>query len=409
MLFHPAAIFRLAVPAVIIGGAALLRPGFADQGSEVYTVLSFFPYVACAVILVMSHLFGRMRLMLAAVALAVFYWTVQTELQTSLSDPAAARAYLGLSVCLPALFVYLLLIPESAIWSQRGLLMGVSFVLLAGAVFGLSGMLPQAADGGLFSFAPRPVEGYILSPGATLLSALAALAGCIVLLWRNSETDAALLACLVALYLLLAQLHLDDISMAMAVAASCCLLYGLLRGTHSLAYRDDLTGLLGRRALNERLKRLGRSFTIAMLDVDHFKRFNDTHGHDLGDEVLKLVASRLARIGGGGIPYRYGGEEFCIVFPRRTVDECADHLEALRKAIAGYEMSLRDRSHRPLKYREGTRKRGATRVRTEHVSVTVSIGAAQRSEAVPDADEVIKAADARLYAAKKAGRNRLVV
>ena len=57
-----------------------------------------------------------------------------------------------------------------------------------------------------------------------------------------------------------------------------------------MAFRDELTGLPGRRALNERLQRLPRQYVLAMTDVDHFKKFNDTHGHDVGDEVLKLVA-----------------------------------------------------------------------------------------------------------------------
>ncbi|HAG79498.1 MAG TPA: GGDEF domain-containing protein, partial [Pseudomonas sp.] len=62
-----------------------------------------------------------------------------------------------------------------------------------------------------------------------------------------------------------------------------------------MAFRDELTGLPGRRALNERLQRLGRQYVLAMADVDHFKRFNDTYGHDVGDQVLKMVASRLRK------------------------------------------------------------------------------------------------------------------
>lgn len=69
---------------------------------------------------------------------------------------------------------------------------------------------------------------------------------------------------------------------------------------YQMAFRDELTGLPGRRALNERLQRLGRDYVIAMVDVDHFKKFNDTHGHDVGDQVLRLVAGQLRKVGGGG-------------------------------------------------------------------------------------------------------------
>jgi hypothetical protein len=67
---------------------------------------------------------------------------------------------------------------------------------------------------------------------------------------------------------------------------------------YQMAFRDELTGLPGRRALNERMQRLGRNYVLAMSDVDHFKKFNDTHGHDVGDQVLRLVASKLSKIRG---------------------------------------------------------------------------------------------------------------
>jgi diguanylate cyclase (GGDEF)-like protein len=175
-----------------------------------------------------------------------------------------------------------------------------------------------------------------------------------------------------------------------------------------MAYRDELTGLLSRRALNERLRSLGRRYSIAMLDVDHFKRFNDAHGHDVGDEVLKLVASRVRQVGHGGTAYRYGGEEFCIVFPRRSAEDCAAALDAVRECIANYQLCIRDRKSRPSRSRAGSRRRGATRIKSSQVSVTVSAGLAARSPELPDAEAVLKAADKRLYRAKRAGRNRVV-
>jgi diguanylate cyclase (GGDEF)-like protein len=90
--------------------------------------------------------------------------------------------------------------------------------------------------------------------------------------------------------------------------------------SYDMAYRDELTGLLGRRALNDRLKGLARQYVIAKMDVDHFKKYNDTHGHDIGDEVLKMVARQIGAVGGGGTAYRYGGEEFCVVFAVKTLN-----------------------------------------------------------------------------------------
>lgn len=176
---------------------------------------------------------------------------------------------------------------------------------------------------------------------------------------------------------------------------------------YQMAFRDELTGLPGRRALNERMQRLGRNYVLAMSDVDHFKKFNDTHGHDVGDQVLKLVASKLSRItNGGGRAYRYGGEEFAIVFAGKTLEECLPHLEAIRETIANYEILLRNKDNRPQDDQQGRQRRGAAPA--SHVSVTVSIGVAERQPEHRTPEEVLKAADQALYAAKGAGRNCVV-
>ncbi|MDX9756504.1 MAG: GGDEF domain-containing protein [Sulfurimonas sp.] len=89
----------------------------------------------------------------------------------------------------------------------------------------------------------------------------------------------------------------------------------LIRESYRLAFYDELTSLPGRRALVEDMAKLGMKYSLAMIDIDHFKKFNDTYGHDTGDEVLKMVASKLAEVSGGGKAYRYGGEEFVLLFP----------------------------------------------------------------------------------------------
>lgn len=172
---------------------------------------------------------------------------------------------------------------------------------------------------------------------------------------------------------------------------------------YQMAFRDELTGLPGRRALNERLQRLGRTYVIAMADVDHFKKFNDTHGHDVGDQVLRLVASQLRKIGGGGKAYRYGGEEFTLVFPGKTLEECLPHLEQVRLAVEHYRLQLRDQDQRPQSDKQG-RQRRAGKAANE-VAVTISMGVAERGLQHADPEEVIKAADQALYSAKSAGRN----
>lgn len=179
---------------------------------------------------------------------------------------------------------------------------------------------------------------------------------------------------------------------------------GVAHEAYQMAFRDELTGLPGRRALNERMQRLGRTYVLAMGDVDHFKKFNDTHGHDVGDQVLRLVASKLSKItSGGGKAYRYGGEEFAIVFAGKSIEECIPHLEAIREVIANYEIQLRNPDSRPQDDQQGRQRRGAGPATS--VSVTVSIGVAERLPEHRTPDEVLKSADKALYAAKGAGRN----
>ena len=171
---------------------------------------------------------------------------------------------------------------------------------------------------------------------------------------------------------------------------------------YQMAFRDELTGLPGRRALNERMQRLGRNYVLAMSDVDHFKKFNDTHGHDVGDQVLRLVAAKLSKITGGGRAYRYGGEEFAVVFAGKTAEQCLPHLEAVREVIANYAMHLRNQD-RPLDDQAGRLRRGSAAAST--VSVTISIGVAERQVEHRNPEQVLKSADEALYRAKTAGRN----
>lgn len=182
---------------------------------------------------------------------------------------------------------------------------------------------------------------------------------------------------------------------------------GLLRDYYNMAYRDELTGLPQRRALNESMNSLGGRYCMAMLDVDHFKKFNDTHGHDIGDQVLQMVASQIKKVQGGGKAYRYGGEEFTIVFNNKAVDDAVYYLDMVRSNIENYEMVIRsDQRTVDDKPDKKSRKKGSFRKAEKKVSVTISIGVCERSRG--EAPEVVlKKADEALYRAKKGGRNQV--
>ncbi|KAA3652325.1 MAG: diguanylate cyclase [Proteobacteria bacterium] len=165
-----------------------------------------------------------------------------------------------------------------------------------------------------------------------------------------------------------------------------------------LAAKDALTGLANRRAFDERLdaewrrcQRGGQLLSIIMVDVDHFKTYNDTYGHPQGDVCLRSVASVLAGVAArtGDLVARYGGEEFVVVLPGTNSAGARVVAERIRVAIAALDMP------------HAASSVGA------HVSVSLGVASADPSKLA--AASLLMAADQALYAAKKLGRNRVEV
>ena len=154
---------------------------------------------------------------------------------------------------------------------------------------------------------------------------------------------------------------------------------------------DMLTALPNRKAFDLALRKAckaGEPLAVALLDIDHFKTFNDTWGHQTGDQVIRYVASVLARAGHAPrMAARYGGEEFAILLPGDGEAQAAPVLDELRRQIGS----------RVLKRRSTNEDLG---------SVTISVGVAARGPGEPE-DDLVGRADAALYASKRGGRNRL--
>jgi diguanylate cyclase (GGDEF)-like protein/PAS domain S-box-containing protein len=156
------------------------------------------------------------------------------------------------------------------------------------------------------------------------------------------------------------------------------------------ATHDALTGVFNRRHVEdllgkevERAERHARPLAVAILDVDHFKRVNDTHGHQAGDEVLRAISERCrATLRANDVLGRYGGEEFVIVFPETKLEKAGAVAERLRAAVAGSRITIANVS----------------------LGVTVSIGLAAHAPG-QRMDELLRRADAALYTAKQDGRN----
>jgi diguanylate cyclase (GGDEF)-like protein len=286
-------------------------------------------------------------------------------------------------------------------WTRRGgAALAAALIVSAGTVWSVTaGRVPAGTI-----FAPL-MDGSSLWHAAPAAIAVLVLAG--YALRKRNPVAAAMGASLVLLHLPIAPRDLDALSRVIVYSAAVLvILVGALESMFVLAYQDGLTGLPGRRALNDALRQLGGRYAIAMLDVDHFKRFNDRFGHRTGDDVLKMIAARLLRIPGGRA-YRYGGEEFAVIFKGRAARYAAHRMEAFRGTLAQTPFVIRHLPRSNRKARGGLTTRMLSR---KTVRITVSIGWATPAsgQARRKPADVLSAADKALYKAKKRGRNRVM-
>jgi diguanylate cyclase (GGDEF)-like protein len=164
---------------------------------------------------------------------------------------------------------------------------------------------------------------------------------------------------------------------------------------HDLSMRDPLTGLYNRRYLDEtmgrelpRARRLGATVGVIVLDIDHFKHLNDTHGHEAGDRVLERTGDVLrAATRKGDIACRFGGEEFAVVLPGATLQVARVRAEAIREALEAMRLDVSGRPLGPL---------------------TISAGVAAMPPHEQDWSLTLRRADRALYAAKQSGRNKVM-
>ena len=255
------------------------------------------------------------------------------------------------------------------------------------------------------SYRQGAVAAVLESPQAALLAVLFALSASLVaFILRRGGFEGGLLWAVAAGYLALVG-SADPTRAAMTLsAAQLALLLGAVEDSSRLAFDDQLTGLPGRRASDDALRALTGDYAGSMVDIDHFKRFNDRWGHEAGDQALRMVADELRDLRGGARAYRYGGEEFAILFPSRPAAEAEPHVERLRVRISARPFAIRS-AERP---RSKPKRPRPSRRPPRRVKLTVSIGLAGPAARRPTPEDVLRAADRALYRAKTTGRNRVV-
>jgi diguanylate cyclase (GGDEF)-like protein len=378
--------------------------------------LSFLSYCALAAGMLLAWRFHTTRIFLA---LMIVYLSQQA---VGLLASAHHRASVGsgiaaLGVLIPLNFILISLMEERGFTLSN--LAAPAMLIFMQAVFvavlaGGTDAMPASARHAASLSLPKFAFAAFAAAGLFLLARS----------FRSRKpADNALFWSLAACFLCLDFYPSVRISAVYALAALSILAISIVETSYLFAFHDELTGLPSRRAFNDALRRLEAPYSIAAVDIDHFKSFNDTYGHDVGDQVLRLVAGKLARVTGGGHAYRCGGEEFTILFPGKLTAEVASHLEQLRRAIETTQFHRRGNDRRqmprgPERRSSGARNRArkadairqlAQSTPTKAISVTVSMGVASGLSSVGETETVLQAADKALYRAKANGRNRIEI
>lgn len=386
---------------------ALIVPYFLPDTAR--TISSLFPlavYVMLGLTAVLACLMRQWHWLFSLSLLSSHYLVLQQLLQQPLTNPNV----MAVSLILPLVFTAIMLLLQLYSKLQFFSLAGLAVLLLCLLAPPVLLWLPLAQW--LYAL---PIPAAFLQPVLAHIPMswgqlwwMAVIASCwlglLSFYGANNQRWGQFITWL-SIMLLYMLLHQTPLVHWLTLAASTTLLLSLTRQMLQLAYIDELTQLPQRRALLSHLSRLGRRSAITMLDVDHFKKFNDTYGHDVGDQVLKLLGSLLGAER-GLTAYRYGGEEFTLVFNHSNKATLATKLEQVRAKIADYPLIIRQQG-RPKDGKQGKPQRGS-KANSKTVHVTISLGCAIRKPG-ESTEQLLKRADQALYKAKKAGRNQVAI
>lgn len=393
---------NLFLPTVLFGFAFFAAANESKLPADARLLIGYLPYVSLLLVAVIASTFNRGRSLLAASFALGILLAEQYTLKLTMLPPL-------MLVVIPLNMALLAWLPERGTLTAGGVFRIIIILSQAFALFYLAlNFTPQVSPWFLVEFVPSWPEHVNPSQPAAIVSLITLSLTLLASYFSSTPINQSLFATNIGLVAILFFNLSEATENAFMFTIALVLAIGLLRDYYNMAYRDELTGLPQRRALNESMTALSGKYCIAMLDVDHFKKFNDTHGHDVGDQVLQMVAAQIRKVQGGGKAYRYGGEEFTVVFNNKTVDDAIYFLDQVRKNIEEYEMVIRN-EERPTEEDQGNKKsrqRGSFRKADKKVSVTISIGVCERARG-EQSDQVLKQADQALYKAKKGGRNRV--
>jgi diguanylate cyclase (GGDEF)-like protein len=396
--FNSKKIIAIVITLFILISAWILSMEVLVSLKKLNVVFVTLPYVLAIFALVLSVWFQHSR---AFYAVAVLFFAVFLLSPTvRLNHRAIVNGY---SLIIPAGFIILAVMQERGITSKFGLTKGCILIIMILVILidasRINSRLQNMEPAALFFDNAGSVKGI---PKLSILLYILCL--CILLikfLTQSSMMDMAFVGASLGSFIILHFTEYPEVLSIHFSAVFLIFIIALFQASYSLAFYDPLTGVLSRRAMEQELLRLGNKYAVAMVDIDHFKNINDRYGHKVGDDVLRMIASEIEKNAVGGKTFRYGGEEFAVIFLRKSAAEVFKIMEQIRYKIEKRPVIIRS-PRRPAKK---PRRIVFREVGTERVRVTVSIGIADKKERIQSANEVIEKADKALYRAKKSGRN----
>jgi len=356
-----------------------------------------YPYLVLLIGGFYAFRFGRIRLLYLFGLLGLLDYTTPLALHGA----EGRLFYLSAATLVPINFALVAWMRERGLFSHAGILRLIFFLFQGGAVLWLSRVHLTATLAWFERDRVELLSGKFPLPQMVLFALMVA---ALLLVLRVLRQPGIFEISLCWSYAALtATILWPGHSRILLSTSGLIVTLAVIEVTHFMAFRDELTGLPARRALSEYLARLSGRYTLVMADVDHFKKVNDSYGHDVGDQVLRMVATTLTRVGGGGRVFRYGGEEFTLVFSGKSLETALPHVEKVREQLATAPFVMR-RSSRKRKKPKKPLKDHQTALQFR---VTASFGMAQRDDGGDTPSSVIKRADDALYRAKRGGRNRV--
>lgn len=394
------------LPILLLAATFYYIPVFTKPLPDVARLsLPYLPFILLLIGLSLSWVFHHCREFNLFLLFIVIYIALDKLIWHPIIKVDQQLAYLLIVALIPFNFLYHFFSRERGIYSQFGLR---RVIFLAAQLFLIYWLLTnpivEVTSYLNFSFVKLDILKYTaISQPLALIIIVSAIVFIFRLMRKTEVLISGFMTSFIAIIAAVQFYQYPQVATLFIVLAELLVIISITFNAYFLAYLDELTNLPSRRALAQNMSTLGKRYTIAMVDVDHFKKFNDKYGHDVGDQVLKKLANSL-RLVRGGKAFRYGGEEFTILFPGKNIDEARLISETLCKNVEDDPFLLRDKK-RP-KNNDAKRNRDKSG-KDKSLTITISIGLAERSEAHAKANHVIKQADKALYKAKNNGRNQV--